>query len=170
MPELVEPGLTIGDLPRDRRDEAIPILKESFEGIYRWHAKRTLRRVESARAAWIGAALAGVGLLERFDAEVAYVYYLFVGRAFRGRGIGGRLLDDAVGRFRADGASVVFAASEVENAPSRGLFHSRGFRDVARDEPAVRDGWLGAHGYRTRMMVVAGEVLMGLRLRPPGGP
>ena len=170
MAAAPDASLAIGDLPFDRREEAVPILKESFEGIYRWHAKRTLRRVVDARAARLDGTLAGVSLLERFDADVAYVYYLFVGRAYRRRGIALRLLDDALERFRAGGATVVFAASEEENVASRALFRARGFRDVGRDEPPVRDGGLGARGYRSRMMVVAGEVLMGLRLRAPAPP
>ena len=169
MAEDPGPPLAIGDLPLGGREEAIPILRESFEGIYRWHAKRTLLRVSIARAARFGPSLAGVSLLEWLDPDVAYVYYLFVGRTYRRRGVAGRLLDDALARFRDGGAAVVFAAREVENAASRALFGSRGFRTVAPDEPPVREGGLGARGYRSRMMVVSGEVLMGLRLRA-GGP
>ena len=55
--------LEIGTLEGEARELAIPVLKEGFEGIYRWHAKRTLRSVGTVRAAWTGGQLAGVALL-----------------------------------------------------------------------------------------------------------
>ena len=153
----------------EERERAIPALKESFTGIYRWHAKRTLRTVPSVRALLQGAEVAGAALLDRLAPEVGYVYYIFVRAAYRGHGIGGRLLDDALGRFRTDGAEVVYAAVEEDNAASLALFASRGFRLVARDEPNYREGGLGAQGLRSRMVIVYGEVLLGMRLPPPGG-
>ena len=165
----VRPEWPVTELSRETRERAIPILRESFEGIYRWHAKRTLLRVPIARMVEVEGAVAGVSLLEWLDPTVAYVYYLFVGRAFRNRGIGGRLLDDALDRFRNGGAEVVFAAHEDENVASRRLFLARGFREVDRSEPPVQEGGLGARGYRSRMMVVAGESLLGLRLARAGG-
>ena len=151
----------------------MPTLEQGFEGIYRWHAKRTLRTVGTVRAAMVGGRVAGVALLERLLPEVAYVYYLAVGTGFRRRGVGRTLLDDAIDRFRAEGIEVVFAAVEEDNAPSQRLFRSRGFRVVERNEPNWREGGLGAQGLRTRMWVVHGEVLFGLRLvaagRPPPG-
>ena len=137
-------------------------------GIYRWHAKRTLREVSVVRAAELDGELAGVALLERLAPEVGYVYYVAVGLAHRRQGVGGALLDDAAAGFRRDRAEVVYAAVEEENHASRRLFASRGFRVVGRDEPSFREGGLGAQGFRTRMWVVRGELLLGLRLAPPG--
>ncbi len=162
MPELGP--YEIADLVGDARERAIPILKESFEGIYRWHAKRTLREIDLVRAVTLGGTVVGAALLERLVPEVGYVYYIFVGAANRRRGIGGRLLDDAIARFRSQGARVVFAAAEEENVRSRALFRSRGFREVERKERGWQEGGLGAWGLRTRMRLVSGEVLLGLRL------
>ncbi len=161
----------IVDLPRAARDRAVPVLKEGFVGIYRWHAKRKLFESETVRAATKSGELLGFSILERLLPEVGYVYYIAVGAQSRRRGLGGRLLDDALGRFRADGVDVVYAAAEEENHPSIALFRSRGFRTVDRHETGWREGGLGATGLRTRMMVVSGEVLMGLRFpRQPDAP
>ena len=163
-------ALEIGTLEGEARELAIPVLKEGFEGIYRWHAKRTLRSVGTVRAAWTGGQLAGVAMLERLEKEVGYVYYLAVGASYRRSGVGRALLDDALDRFRSDAAQVVYAAIEEENVASQRLFRSRGFRVVARDETNWRDGGLGAQGLRTRMWIVHGEQLFGRRLSEPGLP
>lgn len=161
------------DLVGGSRDRAIPALRESFEGYYRWHAKRTLRDIERVRAYEVDTHLAGASLLERLRPEVGYVFYVFVGTDFRGQGVGGRLLDDALAWFREQGCWVVYAAAEEENAASRRLFGSRGFRLVERKELGWEEGGLGAWGLRGRMHIIGGEVLMGLDLRPsrvPHGP
>lgn len=159
--------LRLRDLPLPEREAAVPVLKEGFVGVYRWHAKRTLREVRVVRAAEIDGALAGLAMLERLAPEVGYVYYVAVGLRYRRQGVGAALLDDAVARFRRDGAEVVYAAVEEENLASRRLFESRGFRVVERDEPSFREGGLGARGFRTRMWIVHGELLLGLRVAPP---
>lgn len=159
----------IVDLDGPERDAAIDALRESFTGVYRWHAKRTLREVPVVRAIRRDGRVAAAALLDRLDPDVGYVYYLFVARAFRRQGFGASLLDDALRRFRAEGIRAVFAACEDENVASIGLFRSRGFRPVRPDEPRVREGGLGAYGYRRRMWVVPGETLLGLRLDAPEG-
>jgi L-amino acid N-acyltransferase YncA len=158
------------DLEGAARDRAIPILKESFEGIYRWHAKRTLHNISKVRAVEIGGAVVAASLLATLLPEVGYVYYVFVGHEHRRRGLGRELLDDALAGFRAQGVRVVYAAAEEDNLASRKLFETRGFRPVERHEPSWRDGGLGAWGLRSRMMVVHGEVLMGLRLDASASP
>lgn len=156
----------IVDLVGADRERAVPIIIDSFTGIYRWHAKRTLREVSLVRAAVLDGEPVGVSLLERLVPEVGYVYYLAVLAAWRRRGVARILLDDALAGFDRQGVRVVYAAAEEDNAPSLALFRSRGFRLVARDEPGYREGGLGAWGLRSRMRVVSGEVLMGLRFRP----
>lgn len=150
------------------REEAVPVIIDSFVGIYRWHAKRTLRRVSVVRGAFQEGQLLGVSMLEGLAPGVGYVYYVAVRAHGRRHGLGGLLLDDALARFRATKTEIVYAAAEEDNLPSRRLFESRGFRVVAKDEPGWREGGLGAWGLRSKMMVVSGEVLMGLRLNPPG--
>lgn len=161
--------LTIVDLVGPMRERALPVILDSFTGVYRWHAKRTLRQVPWVRAAEAHGSVVGVSLLDRLFPEVGYVYYVAVLSSQRGRGTGRLLLRDALERFRADGAEVVYAAVRRENAASRRLFESFGFRTVDREEPGYRDGGLGAWGLRSRMWLVSGELLLGLRLAPPAG-
>jgi len=152
------------DLEGDARERAVPLIIDSFVGIYRWHAKRTLRRVTTVRGAERGGELRAVAMLERLVPGVGYVYYIAVARAHRREGLGGRLLDDALARFRETGMRIAYAAAEEDNRPSIALFESRGFRTVGRDEPSYLEGGLGARGLRTRMMLVSGEVLLGRTL------
>jgi ribosomal protein S18 acetylase RimI-like enzyme len=160
------PAFRMVDLVGDARERAVPILIESFTGIYRWHAKRTLRRVSTVRAVAEGDELVGVSMLEDLADRVGYVYYIAVGRAYRKLKVGSLLLDDALERFRSNHAAVVYAAAEENNAGSLALFKSRGFRVVGKDESGYQEGGLGARGLRSKMMVVYGEVLLGLRLLP----
>lgn len=160
---MVPFDLSVPDRPR-----AVPVLEESFSGIYRWHAKRTLRAVPRVRALGAGGEVVAVSLLDRLLPEVGYVYYIATRRAVRRRGYAGVLLDDALRLFRADGAEVVYAAVTEGNEASLGLFASRGFRVTERKERSYREGGLGAWGLRSRMWVVRGELLLGVRLAPPG--
>ncbi len=154
------------DLQGEDRERAVPAIQDGFEGIYRWHAKRTLRDIARVRAVDVDGEVVGVSMLELLVPEVGYVYYLAVRTQWRQHGIGARLLDDALVWFRGSGARVVYAAAEEHNTPSLALFRSRGFRLVDRDESGWREGGLGAWGLRSRMRVVFGEVLLGLRLGP----
>ena len=156
--------MTLIDLPREHRERAVPVLIDSFVGIYRWHAKRTLRDVQVVRGAEVGGELVGVAMLERLVPEVGYVYYIAVASAHRRAGIGGVLLDDAIERFRREGAQILYAAVQSDNAPSLALFTSRGLREVARKERNYQEGGLGAWGLRSRMRLVYGELLLGRRL------
>jgi ribosomal protein S18 acetylase RimI-like enzyme len=162
-PPLVE----LVDLPKEDRERAVPVLKDGFVGIYRWHAKRTLRSATWVRAAVVGGEVVAVSVLERLDPEVGYVYYLSTALSHRREGLGGLLLDDALALFRREGALVAYGAAEEENEASIELFRSRGFRHVERKELGFREGGLGAWGLRSRMTLVGGEVLMGLRLASP---
>ena len=164
IPSSAGPGAELVDLVGDAREAAVPILIDSFVGIYRWHAKRTLRRVSFVRGAVVGGELRAVAMLEHLVPGVGYVYYIAVAAAHRREGLGGRLLDDALERFRREGLRIVYAAAEEDNAASISLFRSRGFRTVERDEPGYLEGGLGARGLRTRMMLVSGEILLGRML------
>jgi ribosomal protein S18 acetylase RimI-like enzyme len=165
-PPAAAAPVTLIDLPSEARERAVPVLLDSFVGIYRWHAKRTLREVQVVRGAERDGELLGIAMLERLAPEVGYVYYIAVASAHRQEGIGGRLLDDATGRFRREGAQVLYAAVESDNVPSLALFTSRGLRVVERKEPGYQEGGLGAWGLRSRMHLVYGEVLLGRRLEP----
>ncbi|HYA70136.1 MAG TPA: GNAT family N-acetyltransferase [Thermoplasmata archaeon] len=158
------------DLAPADRERAVPALKDGFVGIYRWHAKRTLRTATWVRAAVRHGEVIAVSVLERIDPEVGYVYYLSTAQGHRREGLGGRLLDDALALFRREGCTVAYGAAEAENGASIALFRSRGFRPVERKEPGFREGGLGAWGLRSRMTLVGGEILFGVRLGSPAGP
>ncbi len=157
------------DLEGAERQRAIPAIRDGFVGLYRWHAKRELAEVPWVRAAVVGENVAGVALLDRLVPEVGYVYYIMVLSEHRRAGIGGLLLDDALAGYRRRSVEVVYAAVQRTNVPSQRLFAGRGFREVGRrEEPLWKDGGLGAWGLRSRMRIVPGEQLLGVRLAPRG--
>jgi ribosomal protein S18 acetylase RimI-like enzyme len=156
------------DLVGEARDRALSVLRDGFVGIYRWHAKRTLHEVPIVRALELGPEVVGFSLLDLLAPEVGYVYYVAVLSALRGRRLGGRLLDDALTIFRGRDVEVVYAAVQEENLASRRLFEGHGFRPVERKETGWREGGLGAWGLRSRMRLVPGELLLGLRIAPAG--
>jgi ribosomal protein S18 acetylase RimI-like enzyme len=174
VPRVVAPAMAraehdpfeIVDLEGADRERAVPVILDSFVGIYRWHAKRTLRQVARVRALLADGEVVGVAMLEHLTPAVGYVYYLAVRKSYRRRGVGGRLLDDALREFVRSGLRVVYAAAEEDNASSIALFLSRKFRTVERRERGYAEGGLGAWGLRSKMWIVSGEVLLGLRLAP----
>jgi ribosomal protein S18 acetylase RimI-like enzyme len=166
---MPDPPLDPVDLPESERERAVPVLLDSFTGIYRWHAKRTLREVGRVRAIQDGGRVVAITMLEVLVPAVGYVYYVAVAASHRGRGLSSRLLDDALAIFRAGGQSVVYVATEPENRPMVAGLERRGFRTVERKEPGYAEGGLGAWGLRSRMTLVSGEVLYGLRVRAWAG-
>ncbi len=160
--------LGLKSLDGAERARAVPLLEACFTGIYRWHAKRTLRAIDRVRGAERSGELIGLSMLERLVPEVGYVYYLAVAPEHRREGVGARLLDDALAWFDVEGAEVAYGAVGEDNGPSLRLFRSRGFREVERKELGYREGGLGAWGLRSRMRLVGGELLLGRRLRPAG--
>ena len=165
--ETAEHGrVALVDLEGAERERAVPVIRDAFVGIYRWHAKRQLREVPWVRGVVQDEEVVGVALLDLLAPEVGYVYYVAVLTAHRRHGLGAVLLDDAIARYRGRTVEVVYAAAQSDNAASLRLFESRGFREVARKETGWQDGGLGAWGLRSRMRLVPGERLLGLRLRP----
>ena len=166
-----EPPWRVEEIPPEGRDAALVPIRASFTGIYRWHAKRTLREISRVRGIRSATGdLIAISMIELLVPEVGYVYYVAVMPELRRHGLGRALLEDALTLFRGTGAEVVYAAVEEDNRASLALFQGGGFRAVERRELSYREGGLGAWGLRSRMRLVGGEILLGLRLRPhPAG-
>ncbi|HUI00366.1 MAG TPA: GNAT family N-acetyltransferase [Nitrososphaerales archaeon] len=161
-------GVSIVEVTKGERAKLLPILEDSFEGLYLWHARRTLQSIEVVRAARTeDGDDAGLAMLKMLDGEAGYVYYVAVPRKFRGMGVGGRLLDDALERFAAQGAGHVYASVEDDNEESKRLFGSRGFAEVKGSDMASRYGRIRSLLMYREMMVVPGEILLGRALSRP---
>jgi ribosomal protein S18 acetylase RimI-like enzyme len=153
------------DVPVTERGRLLPILEESFEGLYLWHARRTLQSIETVRAARTPEGDdAGLLMMKMLGDGAGYVDYVAVARSWRRRGIGGRLLDDAVSYLANGGARDIFASVGEENGESKTLFGSRGFERVDMSEMADRYGRVRALLMYREMMVVPGEVLLRRRV------
>jgi len=142
----------------------LPILQESFEGLYLWHSRRTLRSIPLVKAARIGGEDAGLAMLKMVGDKAGYVYYIAVSKRFRRKGVGGRLLDDALSYFTGLGAQEVYASIEEDNIESNALFSSRGFERMAGNELAEEYGRVRAFIMSREMMVVRGEILLRKKL------
>ena len=166
----VAPALRLRTLSRGSRKPAIPVLRDSFHGYYRWHAKRTLRDIERVRAAYRAREPVGISMVELLRPTVGYVNYLAIAPSRRGEGIGGVLLDDALAHFVRSRAGIVFAAAEKTNRASIRLLKSRGFRGTRVHERPRTEGGPGAWGLRSRMHLVAGEVVLARHVDPTNLP
>ena len=153
-------------IPQSERSVLTPILEESFEGLYLWHSKRTLQGIELVRALRVGGEQAGLSMLKMVADGAGYVYYIAVSARFRRKGLGGKLLDDALSHFMGVGAEVVFASVEDDNAESNALFSSRGFLRTDRGSIAGRYGQIRALLMYKEMMIVPGEVVLRKTLTP----
>lgn len=165
----LKPGLEVADVPKAERARLLPILEESFEGLYLWHARRTLQSIEVVRAARTAEGEdAGLIMLKVVAERAGYVYYVAVPPRFRRQGIGGRLLDDALSLFAQRGVRDIYASVEEDNLESNKLFGSRGFERVESSEMAERYGRIRSLLMYREMMVVPGEILLGRRLDARG--
>jgi len=161
----MQPEIEITDVPKAERTRLLPILEESFEGLYLWHARRTLQSIDVVRAARTAEGEdAGLIMLKRLAEGAGYVYYVAVPPSFRRQGIGGRLLDDAIACFAQMSVLDVYASVEEDNLESKTLFGSRGFERLKGSEMAERYGRIRSLLMYREMTVVPGEILLGKRL------
>ncbi len=151
-------------MPQASRHTIEPILEESFEGLYLRHSMRTLKEIETVRAAMLAGAPVGAIMVKKLEPGVGYVYYVAVARSHREKGIAAMLLEDAIEKFRSEGIEDAYASVEEENVASWGLFAAQGFSKTSFAEVAKRFGALRAVNMYRVMMVVPGEALLHRRL------
>ena len=166
---LTSPDAEIVDVPKGERGALVPILQGSFEGLYLWHSKRTLRGVDHVRASkTLEGTFSGLIMLKMLAENAGYVYYVAVAPEFRRRGIAGRLLDSGLSYFQGEGVGEVYASVPAENEESKRLFASKGFARVEGSEMNEKYGRFRALLMYREMMLVRGEVLLGKRLQGAG--
>ena len=102
---------------------------------------------------------AGLSMLKKLDSKTGYVYYIAVLPEYRGKKIGGRLLDSPLSYFFEHGVNVVFASLMQEHDEANFLFKSRGFSQTSFGEVAKKYGKLHAINMYRKMVVVTGEVV-----------
>ncbi len=144
-------------VPTGARESLTVLLEQSFTGMYRWHAKRTLRSVRWVRRASIGGADVGLVMCTMLETGSGYIPYVAVSPSQRGQGIGGALLDDALHLLRSEAAREVFACVRPDNIPSIRLFGSRGFAVTGFRGLASSKGITRAARNFIRMVVAPGE-------------
>ncbi|MDA4122283.1 MAG: GNAT family N-acetyltransferase [Thaumarchaeota archaeon] len=153
-------------VPKSERSQLEFILDESFEGLYLWHSRRTLHNIELVRALRSSGRFLGLSMVKMVAEGSGYVYYVAVPLQSRRKGLGGKLLDDALAHFDELHASEVFASVGEDNVESNALFSSRGFERTNRAEIAKRHGQIRTINMYREMMVVYGEILLRKELRP----
>lgn len=153
VPLLVQ----IHGVPREARPRLASIVKESFTGLYRWHALRTLGSVDRVRAAVQGDDAVGLAMFTLLEPGLGYLYYIAVRPSHRAGGVGGLLLDDSLAVLRDAGAREVFACIRAENTTSIRLFSSRGFARSGFRDLARQRGVGGALRLWRRMVAAPGE-------------
>lgn len=156
-------SLHIEGVPPEARASLQPILDQSFHGIYRWHARRTLRSVTWVREATRENAKLGLSMSMMLGQGSGYIYYVAVAPSQRAKGVGGFLLDDAITLLRSEGAVEIFACARYINTPSIRLLQSRDFRKTGFCKLAGLKGFAGAARLWMQMVVAPGEKVYELR-------
>lgn len=115
--------------PKDRRAVA-KIFEESFTGSYRYWSLRLLDYLETIVAEEdgeiVGAEELYVTSCEGYG-KLGVVAFVAVAPAWRGRGIGRRLVEEAEKVFRQRGCRFAAASTRAENKASIALFTSLGY-------------------------------------------
>lgn len=155
--------------PTERRSELRTVLDESFSGWYLRHALGKLKECETVLVVLERKQPIGLVLLEKLNESTGYVFYIAVIPSSRKRGIGGLLLDRALGHFASSGFKRVYAATENENEPALRLFSSKGFVKTNFGQVSKLYGIAHSLALYRRMVVVPGEVLL-LRELPVTDP
>jgi ribosomal protein S18 acetylase RimI-like enzyme len=153
-------GVQIVDVPQEGRAPLERILEESFEGLYLWHSKRTLREAETVRAAVSSGEPIGLIIPKIIERGVGYIFYVAVARSHRGTGVASMLVKDALDRFRVEGVIEVFASVEEDNLPSEKLFAAEGFARTSLGEVSKKHGTVHTLNMYRVMVVVPGEALL----------
>lgn len=154
------PDIRINILTAAEGKRAETLLREGFSGIYRVHALYTLRHVDVTLIASLDGMDAGVILLKFLGGGLGYIYYVAVAAGARSKGVGGALVDRAVGEMKGAGVDEIFAAREEGNSGAGALFSSRGFREVDMRSFRKRFGFWGSRRLIGRMRLVRGETLL----------
>ncbi len=142
---------------RGERADLLPVLAESFSGIYFWHARRILSGRATVLAAVRNGIPVGLAMLKTLSPGTGYVYYIAVTRAERQRGTGGLLLDQAIAFLTARGSSTILACVTRANTPSERLMASRGFLPSGFRDLHRHYGIFGAMRLWVGMTVAPGE-------------
>lgn len=152
--------IEIVEAPPGGRESLDDILRESFEGWYLRHARKTLHEVERVRVAVASGRQVGVVMLKTVGTGLGYVYYVAVARSNRKQGVGSLLLDDALRIFKDGNIMEVFASVEEDNQASEALFAGHGFVRTTFSEVSSKHGALHTINLYRIMVVVPGEILL----------
>jgi ribosomal-protein-alanine N-acetyltransferase len=98
--------------------------------------------------------LAGYGGVD-LGGEVADIMTMAVAPRHQGRGLGGQLLDEFVGRAVADHAAYLMLEVRADNSAARKLYDSRGFELLTVRRRYYQPGDVDAHVMRLRLKDVA---------------
>ena len=99
-------------------------------------------------------------MVKRLDSKTGYIYYMAVLPEYRGKKIGGKLLDRSITHFSDAGLDMVFASLMQEHDDANQLFKSREFKEINFGEVARRYGKLHALNLYRKMVVVSGELVV----------
>jgi ribosomal protein S18 acetylase RimI-like enzyme len=80
------------------------------------------------------------------DTKIGWIHNLAVSNAIRGQGLGRRLLDHALARFRDEGMTIAKIETLEQNPVGQHLYPSLGFREVARQIHYAMDLHAGETG------------------------
>jgi ribosomal protein S18 acetylase RimI-like enzyme len=149
--------LHVDEVLGETRKDLRPLIDQSFKGLYRWHARRTLVSVRWVRGATSGDRQVGLTMFTMLGQGSGYIYYIAVIPCQRTKGIGSFLLRDALHVLGEAGAHEIFACARTNNTPSIRLLQSQGFQRTSFHELASTRGFASTAKLWVRMVVAPGE-------------
>ena len=155
------------EVPAGQRAALLPLVDRSFSGLYRLHARRTLRSAPWVLASVEAGDAAGLIMLSLLEPGAGYVYYVAVDPPHRRKGLGLVLLDAGLEVLRDAGARETFSCVKLTNVPMVLLLRARGFREIGFRALTRARGLAGAVRLMTRMVAAPGETVF-VRGREPG--
>ncbi len=146
--------------PRDT-DAIKRISRASFDRVYAFFAIHGARRAWPLLVAEDEGSVAGFleGTLFEGRPPIGYVYFMAVDPLHRRRGIGHRLIEEALAAFVRRGATRVFAAVSEDNEASMALLTALGFHEAPRRALWRWYRWRGL-AVEMDMLLAPHEVLM----------
>lgn len=87
--------------------------------------------------AWHGEEVVGFGATKREDDDTVELAGVIVLQSYAGRGIGSRLIDEAIDRVRAEGCRRMVVRTELTNERARAVYEARGFAVTGTKSEAV---------------------------------
>ena len=111
-----------------KRRDLIPALKIVYNSFPDWYKKVLLILLYPYFVAEVNGKFAGFVILRKINSNTGEVYLIAVSKECRGKGIGNKLLEEALNRFKKNGISKCISWVRLSNEVAKRMYLKAGFR------------------------------------------